>query len=76
MTLRLPSAACRTDASPADRPDRDRHRRLAARHEAVLRELLNQRVAGRGEKVAEHDLDDRPKPCHGHSERDTDEFFA
>ena len=38
------------------------HRELAAGHVAVLGQLVDDGVAGRGQEVREHDLDDRAQP--------------
>src|ERR1700691_111280 len=54
------------------RTDRDRELALAPGHESELRELLDDRVAGRRQEVAEHDLYDRPEPRYRHADRQAD----
>ena len=58
-----PEAAGRT----RDDAHGDRHRALAAGHEPVLGELVDDRVAGRREEVGEHDLDDGSEARRGSS---------
>ena len=55
----------------ADDADGDRHRELAAGHEAVLGQLVDDRVAGRRQEVGEHDLDDRAHARRGTCPRAT-----
>ena len=58
---------------PHDDAQGHRHRELAARHVAVLGQLVDDRVAGRRQEVREHDLDDGPHARDGHAQGDADE---
>ena len=56
-------------ARSALRPEHQRHRQLSAGHEVRLRGLVGELVEREREEVDEHDLDDRPQPGLGGTDR-------
>ena len=57
-------------AGAALRPQHQRHRQLAARHEVRLRRLVDELVEGERDEVDEHDLDHRPQARLRRADRD------
>ncbi len=60
-------------ARPADGADRHRHGELAARHEAMLGDAVDDLVEADAEEIGEHDLDDGPIARDGEAQRRADE---
>src|SRR5579885_3738929 len=56
-----------------DRADGHRQLALPSGHEPEFRELLDDGITSRWQKIAEHDLDDWPQARHGHADRHSDE---
>src|SRR6185295_1493691 len=70
---RLGVLGAEPEAATVSGPNHERDSDLTARHVAHLGNLVGQIVVAACDEVREHDLRDRPHPCHRGAERGADD---